>query len=51
MECPNCGAVLNDNIQKFCEKCGFELNLEVKENIELIKPRSKLKKISHRSCC
>ncbi len=34
MDCPNCGTVLKDNNQKFCETCGFELNKEVEEKVE-----------------
>ncbi len=51
MDCPNCGAVLNDGNQKFCEICGFELNIEVKEKVEIIKPRRRPRIFSRRDCC
>ena len=43
MDCPNCGTVFNDRNQKFCEKCGFELNNEVGEKIKILKPGRKLR--------
>ncbi len=51
MNCPNCRTVLNDSNQKFCETCGFELNKEAEEKVEIIKPRSKFKVFSRRKCC
>ncbi|NVM35054.1 MAG: hypothetical protein HWN81_05630 [Candidatus Lokiarchaeota archaeon] len=50
MECPDCGITINNVNQNFCETCGFELNIAVKESNEQIK-KEKSKRISHRRCC
>ncbi len=51
MECPNCEAEIEDVInKKFCELCGFELNLKVNFNTEP-KKQNNPDKISRRRCC
>ena len=50
MYCSNCGALLGESIRKFCEFCGFELNLQVKREDEPIKENNS-QKSSRRRCC
>lgn len=50
MYCPNCKAELNDINQNFCEFCGYDLNIEVKNSNELENHKTS-KSFSRRHCC
>lgn len=50
MNCPNCGAILKDNNQRYCEFCGIELmNINNRSKQEM---KVKFKSTrSKRRCC
>ena len=50
-KCSNCGALFGENIRRFCELCGFEINLQVKKESEPIKGYSSQKPSRRRHCC
>ncbi|MFX1597311.1 MAG: hypothetical protein ACFFBK_14735 [Promethearchaeota archaeon] len=50
MECPNCGAILNEGIKNFCEFCGFKIKIDIEERNEPLM-QEKVRKVSRRRCC
>ena len=52
MKCPNCEAEIKNAInQKFCESCGFELNLKENSNREPLPQINPVKTPRRRRCC